>query len=120
MADALDNLPAAFKSKKGCDKPKVITIGMLASAKMSSDFSSWLSDRKNRRAIPHKLLQIGYMMVRNPDSEDGLWRIAGKRQTVYARKDLSVREQIAAAMELAGQLSALKINDRLLVREIDA
>ena len=56
-----------------------------------------LKDRRNRRAMPHKLERVGYVPVRNPDAEDGLFKIAGKRQTVYASKKLSLAEQVKAA-----------------------
>jgi hypothetical protein len=55
---------------------------------------------KNRRAIPHRLEQCGYVAVRNPDAKDGLWRIAGARQVIYAKSELSVSERIAAAQAL--------------------
>jgi len=65
------------------------------------DMSSELQDRKNRRSMPHKLERVGYSPVRNPDAEDGLFKIAGKRQTVYAQMSLSISEQIKAARFLA-------------------
>ena len=61
------------------------------------DMVSELQDRKNRRAIPHKLERIGYVPVRNLDADDGLFKIAGKRQVIYAIKTLSLAEQIKAA-----------------------
>lgn len=121
MADAVEALGAAISRKSGGriahdEKPKAITLATLMGAQMSSDFSMWLADRKNRRAIPHKLRQIGYVTVRNPDSpQDGLWRIAGKRQTIYAMKTLSVRDQITAAKELITELSGRSAEiDKLL------
>jgi hypothetical protein len=43
----------------------------------------------------------GYVPVRNPyDKRDGQWKIFGKRQTVYAKADLPVRDQIVAARAL--------------------
>lgn len=56
-----------------------------------------LRDRKNRRAIPHKLERIEYVQVRNPDADDGAFKVGGKRRTVYARRALSLSEQIRAA-----------------------
>ena len=41
------------------------------------------------------------MPVRKDAAADGLWRIAGKRQAVYAKKTLSVQERLAAARALA-------------------
>ena len=60
-------------------------------------FADWLRDRKNRRKIPHRFEEAGYVPVRNPDATDGLWKVTGKRQAVYAKRDLSLRDQIEAA-----------------------
>jgi hypothetical protein len=65
------------------------------------DLGEWLKDRKNRRAIPHRLEKCGYISVRNDAAKDGLWKIAGNRQAVYTRTDLSIRERIIAARQLA-------------------
>jgi hypothetical protein len=43
-----------------------------------------------------------YLAVRNPGADDGLWKIEGKRQVIYAKAHLSVRDRIKAAYELAG------------------
>jgi hypothetical protein len=40
--------------------------------------------------------------VRNPDADDGLWKIHGKRQVIYAKAELSPRDQYAAAGRLVG------------------
>jgi hypothetical protein len=65
-----------------------------------SGFVDWLKDRKNRRVIPHRLEAANYSPVRNPDAEDGLWKTRNKRQVVYARRALTLRDQIAAAKRL--------------------
>ena len=67
----------------------------------SGEAAEWLMDRKNRRAIPHRMERCNYTPVRNPGADDGLWKLAGKRQTVYARVRLSLSEQMAAARKLA-------------------
>jgi hypothetical protein len=91
------------------NKPNAITLQMLvdSAAKNSSPTRSgigdWLIDRKNRRQIPHRLEAVGYVPVRNEYADDGLWKIAGRRQAVYAHGALSVRERIAAATELTSQ-----------------
>ena len=89
MADALD----------GLDNPAAITLADLAGPAPSL-FSAWLKDRKNSRQIPHRLEAVGYVTVRNPHANSGLWRIGGRRQAVYARHDLSLRDQIASAERL--------------------
>ena len=63
----------------------------------SSRFADWLRDRKNRRAMPHRLERCGYVPVRNDTVNSGLWVIRGIRQVVYAKAELSVRDRFAAA-----------------------
>jgi hypothetical protein len=65
-----------------------------------TDFKAWLQDRKNRRQMPHRLETAGYVPVRNQNAADGLWVLYEKRQVVYARKDLPLRDQLAAASAL--------------------
>ena len=60
----------------------------------------WLSDRKNRRGIPHRFERCGYVPVRNGAAKDGLWVIGGKRQAVYGRLDIPLIERIRAAGKL--------------------
>ena len=55
----------------------------------------WIKDPKNRRAIPHRLEECGYSPVRNPDAKDGLWKINGRRQAVYAQIHMTPRDQLA-------------------------
>ena len=38
----------------------------------------------------------GYVPVRNDAAADGLWKVAGKRQVVYAKAELSLHDRIAA------------------------
>ena len=58
------------------------------------------------RQIPHRLESVGYAAVRNEaDKHNGQWKVDGKRQTVYAKRELAIRDRIAAASALckAGQ-----------------
>jgi hypothetical protein len=71
----------------------------------SGDVQIWISDRKNRRLIPHRIEQCGYVPVRNDASKDGLWKISHARQVVYAKSTLSVRDRIRAASHLCDQSS---------------
>ncbi len=82
--------------------PDAVTLTSIIS-QAGGDFGSWLRDRKNFRQIPHRMETVDYLPVRNPGANDGQWKIAGKRQTVYARRDLTVRDRIAAAMTLTGR-----------------
>jgi len=78
-------------------RPDAITLERLISAASGTEIGEWLKDRKNRRATPHKLEACGYTPVRNTDANDGLWKISGKRQVVYAKSELPVPEQVKAA-----------------------
>jgi len=96
LADAIDNL----------GQPDALTVGKVINSTLNahgelSEFGLWLRDRKNRRIIPHRLEQCGYVPVRNPTATDGLWKIEGRRQAVYAKATLAIRDQILAASELA-------------------
>ena len=64
------------------------------------EFVDWLTDRKNRRILPHRFEACGYVPVRNPNAEDGLWKIANRRQVIYARANLSLADQIRAARSM--------------------
>ena len=90
LRDVLDDL----------SNPNALTIGMLVTSARTlglHDLANELNDRKSRRALPHKLERIGYVSVRNPDADDGLFKVGGKRQVVYASKSQDVSTQIRAA-----------------------
>lgn len=96
MADALDAL----------ETPDAVTIGQIvdavAATTHSGGFKEWLLDRRNSRRIPHRLEECGYAAVRNESTTDGRWKVDGKNVVIYARKQLSLRDQIAAARKRAG------------------
>jgi hypothetical protein len=73
--------------------PDAVTLANLAT-EAGGAFQQWLLDRKNRRAIPHRLEQCGYLPVRNQDAKDGLWKVNAARQVVYARAELSIRDRL--------------------------
>jgi hypothetical protein len=95
LADVLDDLgnPDATTLKK-------VIAGAAKAGR--EDFRNWLSDRKNRRVIPHRFEACEYVPIRNPDRKTGVWVVNGERQVVYAKQGLPLREQIAAARRLAG------------------
>ena len=95
LADVLDSL----------GNPPAVTVGQLC-VYASESFREWLQDRRNSRQIPHRLESVGYAAVRNEaDKHNGQWKVDGKRQTVYAKRELAIRDRIAAASALckAGQ-----------------
>lgn len=89
LADALDRLM----------NPAAVTLDELTNA-AEDTFVAWLNDRKNRRQIPHRMESAGYVPVRNDSAKSGLWVVGGKRQVVYGRRELSVRDRIRAVTTL--------------------
>lgn len=90
MADVLDEL----------NNPDAVTLSPIF-AKAPADFQTWLSDRKNSVCIGYRMDTCGYLPVRNPaDTRDGQWKVNGKRQTVYAKSNMSTPARIAAVHRL--------------------
>jgi hypothetical protein len=94
LADILDSL----------ERPAVVTLARIIRAARDGTWTAladWMEDRANRRNTARRLEECGYGRVRNPDAGDGLWVIRNQRQTVYARQELPLRDQIKAAKNLA-------------------
>jgi hypothetical protein len=100
LADVLDTMGG--REKKW---PDAITIPDIVSAASAGGggFLTWITDRKNRRAIPHRMEQCGYVPVRHPGRKDGDWIVGKTRMVIYAKDSLSVRDRIQAAEELASR-----------------
>jgi hypothetical protein len=90
IADAIDKL----------GNPPAVTLAQIADAAGDSDFRRWITDKANRRQLPHRLEAAGYVQVVNGAAQDGLWKVAGQRVRVYARHDLPLVEQHRAATQL--------------------
>jgi hypothetical protein len=93
LADVIDAL----------GNPKAVTLAQLI-ANATGGIAEWLTDRRNRRAIPHRMERCRYVSVRNEAADDGLWVINNRRQSIYARTSLSLHERIAAAQALVEDL----------------
>ena len=89
LADALDKI----------GRPNATTLVRITNV-ATGEFEAWIKDRKNRRVVPHRFEKCGYVPVRNDTAQDGLWKINGARQAVYAKSTLSIRERLRAANEL--------------------
>jgi hypothetical protein len=98
MDDTLD-LISTRKPDGTVERPKVVTLAMLSS-RATGGLAEMLRDRKYRSQIAHRMADAGYELVRNPTAKDGLWKINGRRQAIYAIADLTTREKAVAAMEL--------------------
>ena len=95
LADVLDRL----------GNPNATTLIRVQNA-ATGDFQSWICDRKNRRQIPYRFEQCGYVPVRNDAAASGLWVINKTRQVVYAKASLSVRDRLTAARKLTEGMGA--------------
>ena len=92
LADLLDKL----------QNPDAVTLADLKGCKfVGADLAVWLTDRKNRRVIPHRLEACGYVSVRNDDAKDGMWVKDGQRQVIYVKSDMGVGERMRAARKHA-------------------
>jgi hypothetical protein len=89
LADVLDSI----------GNPNAVTLTHIQGSAVG-DFGEWIKDRKNRRAIPHRMEKRGYVPVRNAAAEDGLWKAAGRRQVIYAQSTMPLADQIRAAEAL--------------------
>jgi hypothetical protein len=89
VADAIDVL----------GNPDALTVKQLTE-KATGSFVDWLLERKNRRAFPYRFERCGYVSVRNPDAKDGLWKLKGERQVIYAKASLTPAEAIEAGRKL--------------------
>jgi hypothetical protein len=92
LADVLDRL----------SNPDATTLNRVRN-EATGEFLQWITDRKNRRVIPHRFESCGYTPIRNDAAKDGQWKIAGTRQTVYAKKTMPLAEQLKAARRLTEQ-----------------
>jgi hypothetical protein len=85
LADALDKL----------DNPNAVTLAEIAD-KAEPGLAEFIRDRKNSRIIPHRMEACGYVALRNPSADSGLWVIKKRRQIVYVKSHLSVQAQYFA------------------------
>ena len=90
MADALEAL----------GWPDAVTIYDVSMESKQVDFVEYLKKRENSRRIPHRFEACGYTPIRNPDAEDGLWKLRQRRQVIYARNTLEKEERLMAARGL--------------------
>jgi hypothetical protein len=83
-------------------RPAAVTLTLLEleTGPGQRDLKEWLRDRKNRRALPHRMDSCGYVPVRNDVAKDGLWVVNGRRQAVYASVNISPDQRFMAASAL--------------------
>src|SRR5262249_61250738 len=85
-------------------KPDAVTLNQLRAA-ATGEAAEWVMDRKQRRAIPHRLERCGYTSVNNDAADDGLWHVSGSRQCIYAKNALpgAVRRTITRLRQVIGR-----------------
>jgi hypothetical protein len=95
IADAIDLL----KDKDG-QRPEALTLDQLSVVAPALEA---LRDKFKRTRIRRRLEDCGYVVVVNPNAKksDGLWHVKGKRQTIYARVELDLKQRLMAAKKLA-------------------
>jgi hypothetical protein len=89
LADAIDKL----------NNPDAVTVDMIK-AEAHYQFVEWLNDRRNSRQFHHRMGECGYVLIRNTTRADGYWKFKDKRQAVYAKSELSIRDRHEAARAL--------------------
>jgi Family of unknown function (DUF5906) len=92
LADVLDRL----------NNPAAVTIERVA-IEAGPELGMWMRDRRSRRQVPHRMEACGYVPVRNDHAKDGLWKLGDRRQAIYAKKTMLIRDRVAAATDMAGQ-----------------
>lgn len=83
--------------------PKAITIQQIvekARFMALTDLVNTLSDPTKGRVLPKRMAECDYLPLRNPYAKDGYFLISGRRRGVYVHRNLSVRDQHAAALKL--------------------
>jgi Family of unknown function (DUF5906) len=95
LADVIDRM----------NNPDILTLSRIVTM-ADAELGTWLRDRKNRRLIPHRLERCEYVPVRNEGADDGLWKLGERRQVVYAKSALSVRERQQMANKFFAQSRA--------------
>ena len=93
LADAIDAL----------GNPRALTINELMAIAPGLE---WLRDVSKRGITGHRIADCNYVAVDNPAAKDGLWKIDGRRQTIYVRLDVPPDQRVDAAMAHRDQLSA--------------
>ena len=68
----------------------------------------WLRDSTKLKATLHRLTDCQYIAVGNPAAKDGLWRINGRRQTIYVHSDVPPDQRTDAAVTHRDKLTTKK------------
>jgi hypothetical protein len=94
LADVLDEMEQDGQGQPR--RPEVCSLLTIMTSPRGAALE-WLLDRRHRRSIPHRMERCGYIACRNPNAEDGLWKINGRRQTLYVKSSLTPEQRLLAA-----------------------
>lgn len=102
IADTLDYM-ARDREKQG--KPfEALTIADVRLNATTDELRQYLKDTAKRKGIARRLQTCGWTRIANPDDKhDGNWIIGNSRVAVYAKKNMSDRERLAAAQRLRAE-----------------
>jgi hypothetical protein len=89
LADVLDALK----------NPDSVTLAELRAA-AKGETSEWLLDRRSHRSMPHRMERCAYVPLRNPNANDGLWKVKDRRQVVYVKANLNAAQRQAVQRRL--------------------
>jgi hypothetical protein len=68
----------------------------------------FLRDIPKRGILTHRITDCNYVAVDNPKAKDGLWKIDGRRQTIYVHLDVPPEQRVAVAEAHRDQLNTKK------------
>ncbi len=104
LSDLLDAMADdwAFETGElGCARPFAVTLDQMHRHPRATHALRLLfGDRGKARTAAHRLATAQFGSFDNPDRADGLWKINGRAQTVYAWAELSPGEKMNAVAEL--------------------
>jgi hypothetical protein len=85
-------------------------LAIAAQFRGEMELAATLGDKKNARKIPHMLMRIGFEILKNPYStKDGRWVIAGRKEFLYADRNLPYAERIALANKKVSGKTAMAV-----------
>jgi len=93
--------------------PAVVTAEAVRLKAMEMDIESVRSllwDRKRVKGAAHAFEQSGYDRYVNEGSTDGRWRLAGRKVTLYARRDAPPREREACREEIRARIESDEVD----------
>ncbi|MGB3044565.1 MAG: DUF5906 domain-containing protein [Xanthobacteraceae bacterium] len=86
-------------------RPAVVTLSMIRQrTPPESVLRIAFEDAKQRKNIPKRLKECGYIEVNNPYAKDGRWPTIAGKVKIYGRQDFIERERLNAARQFAGAL----------------